>query len=113
MDEFNVEVPSIEYAAYQTLSPDYQAYKTSLDIAEASKDESVTKFSMELEVRVDDLNAEVAAIRLEAQHEKLLRENSHFDEVIRTNRRCSPLPGIDWKTPALHGHVTEVVVNLK
>jgi hypothetical protein len=82
MDEFNIQIPSIDYAAYQTLNPDFQAFKTALDIAEASKDEHVMKFANDLEQQVDDVNAEVAAIRLEAANPVLLNEVSDPDDSM-------------------------------
>ena len=49
MDKFGIQVPDIEYAAYQTLPSDFSTFKSAVEVAEASRDDNVQKFSGHLE----------------------------------------------------------------
>ncbi|KAK3237367.1 hypothetical protein CYMTET_52552 [Cymbomonas tetramitiformis] len=82
MEEFGITVPEIEFAAYQTLAPDFVSFKTALDVAETSKEEHVSKFAADLSKDVEALNRDVGAVRLQAQHEMILDESSDTDTVL-------------------------------
>ena len=82
MDEFNVPVPGMDAAAYQTLSQDFQAYKSSLEVAEASKEEYVQRFTVDLAKEVEEVEKEAAVLRERAQHEMVLDESSNRDTVL-------------------------------
>ena len=76
IEEFTIKVPDIEYAAYQTLGPDFSNFKNSIEVAEASKDEYISQFSAVLENDCDELAKTAVDIRLHAQNEMILDEKS-------------------------------------
>lgn len=81
IEEFTIKVPDIEYAAYQTLGPDFSNFKNSIEVAEASKDEYIAKFSAVLEEDCDEVAKVAVDIRLHAQNEMILDEKSDTKEV--------------------------------
>ncbi|GBG58666.1 hypothetical protein CBR_g67 [Chara braunii] len=74
MEEYNIKVPPLEYAAYQTLTPDFNALKSTIEVAEASKDDNIKMFAADLERSVEYLNKEVIEIRQRAQNEIIFDE---------------------------------------
>ena len=82
MDEFHIPVPEIEYAAYQTLAQDFQSYKSSLEVAEASKEEYVQRFTVDLSKEVEEVEKDGNMLRERAQHEMVLDEASNMDSVL-------------------------------
>lgn len=83
IEEAKIPIPELDYAAYQTLSPDFNALKSAMDEAEAAKDENVGRFSGELEQGVEQVAREVSEIRNRAQHEMILDESADMDAVIK------------------------------
>ena len=81
IEEFTIKVPDIEYAAYQTLGPDFSNFKNSIEVAEASKDEYISQFSAVLENDCDELAKTAVDIRLHAQNEMILDEKSDTQTV--------------------------------
>ncbi|QDZ24237.1 heavy chain of dynein [Chloropicon primus] len=81
IEEFSIKVPDIEHAAYQTLGPDFSNFKNSIEVAEASKDEYISKFSAVLENDCDELTKTAVDIRLHAQNEIILDEKSDTQTV--------------------------------
>ena len=91
VEEFNISVPEIDRAAYQTLQPDFTALKSALEECEAAKDDNVTKFSKELEKGVEMIAKEVTHLRNLAQHEMILDENSDEDTVLAFRRNADDI----------------------
>ena len=83
MDKFSIKVPDIEYAAYQTLSMDFNSFKSSLEVAGASRDDNVTQLAGLLESKHQDLHKAVVNIRLSAQDEMIFDENGDMDAVLK------------------------------
>lgn len=75
MEEVNITVPEMDYAAYQTLNPDFLAFKNAIDVAEAGKDDQVKGFSSDLEAQSQGVQVAVTEIRQQAQSEILLDES--------------------------------------
>jgi hypothetical protein len=75
MEEEKIPVPEMDYAAYQTLNPDFLAFKNAIDVAEAGKDEQVKGFSSDLESQSKGVQDAVVGIRQQAQNEMLLDES--------------------------------------
>ena len=83
MDKFTIKVPDIEYAAYQTLSMDFNSFKSSLEVAGASRDDNVTQLAGLLESKHQELHKAVVNIRLSAQDEMIFDENGDMDTVLK------------------------------
>lgn len=87
IEEYHIQVPDIDHAAFKTLPTDFNAYKGSLDFAEGSHEERVIKFSSELEREVEGVGKEVADIRVLAGHEMILDGSAKSSEVIELTTR--------------------------
>eukprot|EP00898_Chlorokybus_atmophyticus_P006606 jgi/Chlat1/6947/Chrsp52S06617 len=74
IDEFGVPVPELQHAAYQTLTPDVNAFKTALEEVEATRDDNVTRFSSDLDVQAEEINKQTAGMRVLAGAEALLSD---------------------------------------
>lgn len=49
IDEFQIPLPELDRASFQTLNPDFDTLKSVMDECEASKDDNITQFSIELD----------------------------------------------------------------
>jgi dynein heavy chain len=82
MDDFDVPVPPEELAAFQTLEPDFVAFKNATDVAESNKDEQTVTFGHELERQIEALNRQVVEIRTRARHEMVSNRHSEVAVVL-------------------------------
>eukprot|EP00899_Mesostigma_viride_P007437 jgi/Mesvir1/16695/Mv15092-RA.1 len=82
MEEFEVPLPDLQHAAYQTLNPDFNAFKAALEDAETQREDNVMRFSGDLDRQAEEIAREGKVIRNDAQHEMILDEMSEVDMVL-------------------------------
>eukprot|EP00958_Prasinococcus_capsulatus_P007761 scaffold712_cov404-Prasinococcus_capsulatus_cf.AAC.19 len=82
VEEFDMPVPELDRAAYQTLEPDFAALKSAIDECDAAKDDNVIKFSHELDREVEALTKEVRQLRNHAQHQMIFDLEADAGTVI-------------------------------
>jgi dynein heavy chain, axonemal len=82
IDMYKIYIFPTDLAMYQTLSPTLRNLRESLDMAQDSKEDSISKFMVELEKLLADLLTEVSEIRNSAQDPMVLNSSSSNDEVI-------------------------------
>lgn len=67
LEKYHVSINPTELALFQTLQPTLRQLSEVTDIADESKEEKVQKYSLDLEKNIQDLIADVNAIRNRAQ----------------------------------------------
>jgi dynein heavy chain len=82
LDQNKIFLLPTDVAMYQTLAPTLRTLKEQVDIAYDSKDDNISKFTVDLEKMLGDLSAEVSEIRNSAQDPMVLSASSNNDEVI-------------------------------
>ena len=82
IEEYHIHVPDIEYAAFQTLNPDFNAMKSIVEEVEATREDNVLRFTQDLDTRCEDISKEVVDLRNLSQHEMILDEASDAAQVI-------------------------------
>lgn len=82
MERFEIQVPALDFASYQTMTSDVNQFREALEVAEASKEGFITKFSQDLDADEERLLQEAEEVRLAAQHEMILDDQSDMEEVL-------------------------------
>ena len=82
IEMFRISIPPTDLALYQTLDPTLRSLKDTLDIAIDTKEEKITKFTMDLEKNVSELMQEVLEIRNKAQDPMVLNPTSNHELVV-------------------------------
>ncbi|KAI9203256.1 dynein heavy chain and region D6 of dynein motor-domain-containing protein [Polychytrium aggregatum] len=82
MEVHHVPIQPTDLAMYQTLGPTIRQLKEAVDMASDTKEENITKFSMDLEKAVSDLMTEVSDIRNRAQDPMVLNSGAKSEVVI-------------------------------
>jgi dynein heavy chain len=77
-----IYIQPTDLAMFQTLSPTLRNLKDSVDIATDSKEESISKFTGDLEKNLHELVNEVSEIRNKAQDPMVLYPSSSSDTVL-------------------------------
>ncbi|KAJ3267030.1 Dynein heavy chain 6, axonemal [Chytriomyces hyalinus] len=83
LENFKIYIQPTDLALYQTLGPTLRSLHESVDMASDIKEESITKFSAELEKAMAELMAEVNDVRNRAQDPMVLNLYSSSDNVIK------------------------------
>ncbi|KXS09529.1 hypothetical protein M427DRAFT_128896 [Gonapodya prolifera JEL478] len=83
VEKHKVVIQPTDLALYQTLTPTMRQLKDAADIANDSKDESINKFSMELEKNNTDLLLECQEIRNRAQDPMVWNPSGNPEIVLR------------------------------
>lgn len=81
IDQYQIQISPTDLALYQTLGPSLRSLKDALDIAMDTREEKITKFSIDLEKNVGDLMQEVLEIRNKAQDPMVLNPLSRHETV--------------------------------
>ena len=81
IEQYRIGIPPTDLALYQTLGPTLRSLKDALDIAVDTKEEKITKFSIDLEKSVSELMSEVLEIRNKAQDPMVLNPASKHETV--------------------------------
>ncbi|WIA13579.1 hypothetical protein OEZ85_007146 [Tetradesmus obliquus] len=82
LDEYKIKVPDVDRAGYASLDSTYAGLKALMEEVEAGKEEAVAKYSAGLESGVEGLAKEIEALRIAAQNEMLLNEESSPAAVL-------------------------------
>lgn len=83
LDRFKIQIVPTELAMFQTLQPTLRQLGEVTEVAEESKEENIQKNSVELEKNIQELVAEVIAIRNRAQDQIILNPHSSPEDVLR------------------------------
>lgn len=83
LDSHKILIQPTDLAMYQTLSPTLRSLKEALDVAIDSREDSIVKFTADLEKLMSDLLLEVSEIRNAAQDPMVLNPTSNSNEVIK------------------------------
>jgi dynein heavy chain len=82
MDDFDVPIPPEQLAKFQTLEPDFVAFKNATDMAESNKDEQTVTFGHELERQIEQLNRQVVEVKARAAHEMVSNRHAEAAAVL-------------------------------
>ncbi|KAJ3027001.1 UNVERIFIED_CONTAM: Dynein heavy chain 6, axonemal, partial [Siphonaria sp. JEL0065] len=82
LDNYRIPIQPTDLALYQTLGPTLRSLQEAVDMATDTKEESITKFSAELEKAMADLMGEVSDVRNRAQDPVVLNLSANSDTVI-------------------------------
>ncbi|GAX73618.1 hypothetical protein CEUSTIGMA_g1069.t1 [Chlamydomonas eustigma] len=82
LTEYDISAPPIQLAAFATMESDYATLREVQWHAEGSKDAMIQRFRVDLDNQVEDLLKEVVDIRLLAQHDMILDEQSEIEDVL-------------------------------
>ncbi|KAI9190457.1 hypothetical protein H9P43_001891 [Blastocladiella emersonii ATCC 22665] len=82
IDQYKLPIVPTDLAMFQTLRPTIRQLKDAVDLAEESREESVSRFSGELEKQFSDLITQVNDVRTQAQNPMILNPASSVDEVM-------------------------------
>ncbi|KAI8619311.1 dynein heavy chain and region D6 of dynein motor-domain-containing protein [Chytriomyces sp. MP71] len=82
LENYKVFIQPTDLALYQTLGPTLRSLHEAVDMASGTKEESIAKFSSELEKAMADLMVEVNDVRNRAQDPMVLNMNSNSENVI-------------------------------
>ncbi|KAI9224248.1 dynein heavy chain and region D6 of dynein motor-domain-containing protein [Blastocladiella britannica] len=82
IDQYKLPIIPTDLAMFQTLRPTLRQLKDAVDMAEETREESVTRFSGELEKHFAELVISVNEVRVRAQNPTILNPNSPVDEVM-------------------------------
>ncbi|KAJ3216110.1 Dynein heavy chain 6, axonemal [Dinochytrium kinnereticum] len=82
IDNYKIHIMPTDLALFQTLGPTLRQLKESVDMASDTKDESISRFSTDLDKAIGELMAEVGDIRNKAQDPMVLNPNSASELVI-------------------------------
>lgn len=80
--EFDVPIDDEQYAAYQTMRQDFNDMKSTMEDADASREDNIKKFSNELQNQVERIGREVSELMLEAQNEMFLSKDTDRERAI-------------------------------
>ncbi|KAJ3023365.1 Dynein heavy chain 6, axonemal [Thoreauomyces humboldtii] len=83
MDQYKITIQPTDLALYQTLGPTLRQLKEVVDMASDTKDENISKFSVELDKALNDLMTEVSDIRNRAQDPMVLNVGAKSELVIK------------------------------
>ncbi|KAI9333548.1 dynein heavy chain and region D6 of dynein motor-domain-containing protein [Obelidium mucronatum] len=82
LDNYRITIQPTDLALYQTLGPTLRSLQEAVDMATDTKEESITRFSAELEKSMSDLMGEVSDVRNRAQDPVVLNLGANSDAVI-------------------------------
>jgi dynein heavy chain len=83
LEQYTVPVVPTDIALYQTLGPTLRQFKEVVDMAEDTKEENISKFSIELEKNIAELVSDVIKLRDRAQDPMIYNPNAKVDTVLR------------------------------
>jgi dynein heavy chain, axonemal len=83
LETYKIRIDPTDLAFYQTLGPCFRSLKEAVDIASETKDESISKFSSELEKAMTELMAEVSEIRNKSQDPMVLNIGGKSEVIIK------------------------------
>lgn len=83
MDHYKIQIQPTDLAMYQTLSPTLRQLKEAVDMATDTKEENISRFSVELDRATNDLMTEVSEIRNRAQDPMVLNVGAKSEMVIK------------------------------
>ncbi|KAI8818687.1 dynein heavy chain and region D6 of dynein motor-domain-containing protein [Fimicolochytrium jonesii] len=83
MEQYKISIQPTDLAMYQTLGPTLRQLKEVVDMASDTKDENISRFSVELDKSLNDLMAEVSEVRNRAQDPMVLNAGAKSDMVIK------------------------------
>ncbi|KAJ3226918.1 Dynein heavy chain 6, axonemal [Clydaea vesicula] len=83
IENYKIQIQPTDYALFQTLGPTLRQLKESVDMASDTKEDNISRFSLELEKQTSELMAEVAEIRNKAQDPMVLNPGAKSDLVIK------------------------------
>ena len=70
----DINIPAMQYAAYQTMSADFQSLKEALDYADQRKDKLMGTFELEIAHEAAEISAQVRELQVDAQAEIIFDE---------------------------------------
>ncbi|KAJ3347122.1 Dynein heavy chain 6, axonemal [Entophlyctis luteolus] len=120
LDLYKIPIQPTDLALFQTLSPTLHSLQEAADMASDTKEESISKFSAELEKAVIELMGEVSDVRNKAQDPMVLDLSSNSDVVISfMNDLISQLQNIEarklkyesWAELFKRGGVSQIAEN--
>ncbi|KAJ3111652.1 Dynein heavy chain 6, axonemal [Phlyctochytrium bullatum] len=82
IDVYKVQIMPTDLALFQTLGPTLRQLKEAVDMASDTKDESISRFSSDLDKAINELMSEVSEIRNKAQDPVVFNAQSSSDLVI-------------------------------
>ncbi|MEW5314024.1 MAG: hypothetical protein WDW38_005552 [Sanguina aurantia] len=82
IDEYSIQVPPIERAAFATLDSTYNSLKLVMEEVEGAREEDVAKYRFSLDAGIESVAREVTELRNAAQHEMVLSESSEHERVL-------------------------------
>ncbi|KAJ3101998.1 Dynein heavy chain 6, axonemal [Phlyctochytrium planicorne] len=82
IDNYKINIMPTDLALFQTLGPTLRQLKESVDMASDTKDESISRFSTDLDKAIGELMSEVSEIRNKAQDPMVLNPSSASELVI-------------------------------
>ena len=83
METYKIPIQPTDLALFQTLGPTIRQLRDAVEMASETKEESITRFSVELEKQVTELMAEVLSIRNKAQDPMVLNPSAQPEVVIK------------------------------
>eukprot|EP00842_Homolaphlyctis_polyrhiza_P002755 jgi/Hompol1/3480/HPOL_003262-RA len=83
LDQYKIQIQPTDLAMFQTLNPTLRSLKDSVDVAMDTKEESITRFTIDLEKSMSELMTEVLDIRNRAQDPMVLNSSSKSDTVVK------------------------------
>ncbi|KAI8907759.1 dynein heavy chain and region D6 of dynein motor-domain-containing protein [Powellomyces hirtus] len=83
MEQYKIAIQPTDLALYQTLGPTLRQLKEVVDMASDTKEENISKFSVELDKALNDLMTEVSDIRNRAQDPMVLNVGAKSELVIK------------------------------
>ncbi|KAJ3183889.1 Dynein heavy chain 6, axonemal [Geranomyces variabilis] len=83
MEQHKIVIQPTDLALYQTLGPTLRQLKEVVDMASDTKEENISKFSVELDKALSDLMTEVSDIRNRAQDPMVLNVGAKSELVIK------------------------------
>ncbi|KAJ1494152.1 hypothetical protein T484DRAFT_2610554 [Baffinella frigidus] len=86
MDAHDVQVASIDRAAYQMLVPEYSQMKNMLDLLDSTKDEDMAKWAGKLEEDIKGFHLEVESLKKLAEDPHLLEDQEFLDPMLQVTQ---------------------------
>ncbi|KAG1670781.1 hypothetical protein FOA52_014009, partial [Chlamydomonas sp. UWO 241] len=82
IDEYAIEVPAMDRAAYGTMEKTYTQLKVIMEEVETAREDNVNRYSSELESGIEGVGKTLKELRAAAQHEMVLNVQSEHAEVV-------------------------------
>ncbi|OAJ44270.1 hypothetical protein BDEG_27524 [Batrachochytrium dendrobatidis JEL423] len=82
LEMYKIQIQPTDLAMFQTLGPSLRSLKDSVDVAMDTREESITRFTIDLEKSMSELTSEVSDIRNRAQDPMILSSTTKSDVAI-------------------------------